>query len=834
MSKQGAFFLSKYEIFQQEHPEKFIKKPFEKKPPKVYDCETCGLWRKCRHPKIQRYGKGRKRILLIGLCPGPTEDRIGVPFVGGTGALIKRIFDSLDVDFDVDCVRTNLASCYPGRDERGRNKEPTKDQIKCCSGRLEKDIQETQPTMIILLGTLAIKALLQVEGSFKFSADMMHGKVIPWHKRNCWVGCSYHPSFFLHRKNSSTDPDDEIVFKNDIANILSYLDKPLPQPLTTEGNECITNVDEAISMLEYFCDSEKPVAFDYEANDLSPYSDDPKMLSVSLSNDPDSGIFIPIEFKDVFNLDERARISIALKNFLQSDARKVIQNYNMEELWSRNILLQSVNNFIWDTMVTAHVLNCHPRTTGLGFQAFEMTGHEYKHMVKHEDIENEPLENLCNYNCWDARYTIMSYYRQKAMLKGNLVKFNDFFTSSLPVLANLKDRGVRIDLKALDELDKDFSAGIEDCKNTILNDAGVKQFEEENNKKFDLNSPAQVGKVLYDIYNVEKLKKTPTKKGSTDKEALQAILDATKNSNVATIIRSLFTYRKIIKVLERIAEYRRLVDHNQYVHPSYSLNIARSYRSSSGGPNIQNVFEHDKMQRQFRKCIVPRPGNIFLEADYSGIEVRVIAMASKDPELARQIIQGIDTHIRWAARIYQKPEDQITYDERYKGKNGFIFASFYGSIAASVARNFPEVSPEHMGKVQEAFWNEYQYVKEWQLRTIGEYKKNGYIELLTGARRPGPLSINMIYNTPIQGVGFHLCLDSLNRIDEEMRKRNLKSNVNIEVHDSIDTDTVPEEIEEVIDIAEKIMCSKRFDWQANIPLEVKWKAGHNWYEMEDL
>jgi len=846
MSKQQVFFLDKWEIFQKEHPEKFSKKGSSRKksPPKVYNCETCGLKERCRSPHIKKYGKGKKGILFVGQCPGYAEDKVGIPFVGAAGGLLKRTCNLLDINLDEDCVRTNIVSCYPGKDGGGKDKDPADHQIKCCSSNLEKDIQEVQPKLIVCFGTLAIKAVLQTRSSIEFSASMVHGKVFPYHKYNCWVGCSYHPAFFLHRKNSDQHPDDEAILAYDLANVLSRLDDPLPQPLTAEGNECITDPDEVISMLEDFCDSEKPVAFDYETNHMvSPYPEGARIKTVALTNDVDSAIFIPLDLKDqttnekIFNLEEQAMIVVALRKFLQSDAPKVVQNYNMEELWGRNLLLQPMNNFIHDTMVTAHVLDCHPRMTGLGFQAFEMTGHDYKGMVDLEDIDSRPLKDVCNYNSWDARYTLMSYYRQKSRLEGNLIKFNDFFTSSIPVLANLTDRGIKIDLNELDNLNTMFSSEMEECKNQILSTEAAKKFEEEKGKELEITSPTQLGQVIYDICKVEKTRKrlTPTRKGATNELVFQEILNTTEDPEVKKIISSLFTYRKNTKVIERVAEYRRLVDSEGFIHPTYNLNIATSFRSSSDGPNIQNVFIHDEEQKKFRRCIVPRPGHIFLEPDYDALEVRVMAMASRDPVLTQQIIDGVDPHRIWASRIFQVPQDQITTSQRYKGKNGFVFPRFYGSVEESIIRYFPEVPKDHMLKVCREFWEEYHYVKEWQLRTISEYRKKGYVELMTGARRPGPLSINKLYNTPIQGPAYHLLQDALNKNEEALLKSKTITCQVAEIHDDILLDTHPDEAEEVIELVEKIMCSKRFDWQRNVPLSVSWDVGiRNWYEMEPL
>lgn len=846
MAKQPAFFMGEWDIFQKEHPERFEKKKRSltgRVSTKVYDCNLCGLSKKCISPKIGRYGEGRKKILVVGQCPGFQEDRNDRNFVGPAGAFLDRNLGYMDINLDVDCERTNVVCCYPGKDAKGYDKDPTKEQIKCCISNLERDIREVQPKLIICLGDVAIDAVLKSSAFTKPpSASLVHGKVFPYHKYNCWVGGSYHPSFFLRRKNRKDVPDDEIIFSYDLANVISYLDDPLPQPLTSEGNRCVTNVDEAVALFERYSNSVNPVSYDYETNMLDSFQASAKLLSVAITNTANSAEFVPIGLGGIFNEEEQVRIMAALGDFVKSDAPKVCQNYYMEELWGRNIVGQSMNHFVRDTMVTAHVVNCNARTTGLAFQAFELTGHEYKSMVKIEKLDEEPLETVCDYNCWDVRYPLMSLHKQNFILDGNLEKFNEFFRKSLVTLANYKYRGIQIDEKALTAVEKEFGTKMTICRKIVEESAPAVKYNAINkDKPFDIDSSTHVGKLLYDIHGLEitRKRKTPSGKGGTSKAVFAEILTTTNDPVVKSILANVSAYRRHVKVLERTTEYRRLVDPSWRIHPSFSLNIARSYRSASDGPNIQNVFNHDEEQRTFRKCIVPglyavQSGGvfyIFLEPDYSGAEICVAAMVSGDPVLTEQIISGIDIHKMWTSRILAIPEEKVTKAQRSNCKAGFFFASIYGSYPESISYSLG-VGREHAIQVQNAFWEEYHFVKEWQLKTIHDYQKTGYVELVTGARRPGPLNINKLYNTPIQGPSYHLLQDACNRIDDEMIVRKLSSFACAEIHDSILLNVKVDELDEVIDLVDTIMCSKRFDWQKDVPMSIGWDIGiANWYEM---
>jgi DNA polymerase I-like protein with 3'-5' exonuclease and polymerase domains len=676
----------------------------------------------------------------------------------------------------------------------------------------------------------------------------MHGLVVYSRKFNCWVASSYHPAFFLRRKNKPGVPNDENLFVFDIAKALSYLGKTPIEPLTEAGNKMLSDTNEAIRAVNEMCESVDPVGYDYETFRLTPFEPEAELLSISFTNKVDLGYFIPFGLvnpatgQKYFNLVEQGYILEAWKRFLTSKTPKLVQNLNMEELWNREYLHQPMSNFIHDTMLAQHVLNCNTLTTSLAFQVFEMCGHDYKEMVNCKDLRKEDPLKIFHYNCWDARYTLMSYYHQLPRLQreGRLLEFNDLLQRGSMVLVELRRRGVLIDVNVLKDLEEKYEKEKKSRVRAMASSPGVVQYLQENVdtrgfKGFNPESTSQMGKILYGVYQVPLFKKTKTERGAADVEALEMIQKKTDNENVKELIKNLFRYRKCGTLLKRAANYRRLMDTACLVHPIFNLHIADTYRSSSDSPNIQNVFKHDKELKKFRRIIIPTPGNILLEVDYSGLEVRVIAMASKDQELTRQIIQGVDTHKRWAGEIYRKPLDLITSDERYESKNGFIFASFYGATADSIARKFPTAPEGHIAFVQDKFWNEFYGVRTWQRRTIEMYRDCGYVEGMSGFRRYGPLTINKLYNTPIQGPAFHLMVGALIQIEKVFAERGLRSRPVFEIHDSVTIDTVPSEAEEMVQIVTEIMCAKRFDWQGIVPLGVEWEVGiTNWYDLTNL
>jgi len=816
----------------------------------TYDCSTCGLSKNCRNPKIKRYGRGKKGILLVDICPGKDEDRYGVPFVGESGQMLRRNLIKLGIDIDEDCVRTNVVACF-------KDEDPTTEQIKACSKNLLQDIHEVQPKLIIAFGDIAINAVLIKPKACGFSgsfyAGMMHGLVIPSKEFGCCVGSSYHPAFYIRRKNDPKVPDDENLLLFDIASALSYLEQPLPHPLTEEGNHLLSDVDEIIAKIESFTDIKDPVAYDYETTCLTPWEKKAQIVSIAFCSNVDSAYFIPLNFinpatfRPFFTENEVFRIKEAWKKFLLSNTSKIVQNLNMEGSWDRIHLGVRTNNVLHDTMLGSHVLHCRKNTASLAFQVYLMTGHDYKEMVNTHNIMASKLENLFHYNCWDSRYTLMAYYYQKPRLEieGRLKEFNDFLVKGEEVLLGLQCRGILIDSKELKALEKKFGEELERRVSEMKRCPGVVKYEEDKKAEFNPESSPQFASILRNHYKViptkeNKLPTTKTGRLCTDEDALPLIMDNVGNLEVKNLIKSLLRFRKCGSILKRAKNYWQNMDSENKVHPAFYL-LTDTFRSSAESPSIQNVYKHDKELMGFRKIVIPSPGRILLEVDESGLEVRVVAMASGDEELIRQIINGIDTHRKWASEIFEKPGKEITYDERYEAKNGFVFKSFYGGTPDAMPRYsdlFSKVSKKHFAYVQEKFWNEYKGVKRWQNRTIETYKKLGYIEAVSGFRRYGPLNINKIYNTPIQGPGFHLCLNSLIHLDYDVNsllaKNGFKSHPLFEVHDSITFDALASEAEDLVKLVSEAMICNWFDWQRNVPMGVDWEIGKNWFELKSL
>jgi DNA polymerase-1 len=819
---------------------------------KVYNCETCKLYQSCQSPKIKRFGKGEKGILIISTAPSRIDDRDGVTFMGNDGDLLRSSLRQLGISLDRDCVRTSVVGCFPGMKNAYMEKEPTETQMKACRGRLLEDIRIVNPQLIICLGTPAIKSVLRPQHlkKVKFNTQLMHGQVLPYHEYGCWVGGAHKPSFYLAREKDQYSPADKNLFLYDLARCVAKLGKKLPKPLDREGCELITDPDEAIAYMEALINNGDPFSFDFETNELHAHLDGTDIYCVSFSTDPAHGVMIPLSLIDengnpYFNDVELSYVCRTLGQLLASDVPKIVQNLNMEDSWSRRFFDTPVVNCIHDTMIGAHVMYCNSKSTGLGFQAFQMRGDDYKEILDVVHFPDASLKDQVTYSVLDSRYTFLAYKRQRRFFERHETLgafFHGFMMRGAKALASYKHRGVRIDLDELAAFEKKYKEEQDRCLADVYGDPKVKAYEVEQEKTFNVDSPAQVGKVIYDGYKIESTKMTKGKNPSTDEATLVEIQKSTKNASVRRLLSNVLRFRKTCSALERVEGYRKVMGADGYIHPNYNLNRAATYRSSASDTNVQNVFKHDPELKKFRRCIKPSEGRVFLEGDQGSLEVRIIAMASNDRELIRQLKEGVDMHMKWAIRLFQKPKSEIDRDtERFWAKNLFVFPSFFGSTADSIAKNMAPlgVTKEHVFKVQAEFWEEFAGVKKWQAENREHYLLNGYLEGVTGFRSHGPLSYNQLVNYPIQGPAFHLVLNGIIRIEEDLVAKmfvdeGIRSLPIIEVHDSVTFDAIPNEITRIVPMVDSIMTHHYFEWQRDVPMVFEWEVGRNWYDMHGL
>lgn len=327
--------------------------------PLIPRCGACGLYEYCESPKMPVSGRGKERILILGEAPGEDEDRQGKQFVGKTGRLLERTLRQLGIDMRKDCWLTNSLICRPPN-----NKTPTDKQLTYCRPNLTKTLEELKPRMVLTFGAPAIKSLLMSIWKEKKVGAMTRwaGWTIPCQKPNMWICPQYHPSFIarLEEKN----PAALLIWKRQLKKALECEGKPWEAaPDFASIVKVIQDTHQAADYILKFRKNKIPIAFDYETNMLKPDYPEAEIVCCSVS-DGATTIAFPWHGEAV------KEMSILLK----SKVPKIGANIKFEQRWTSRILGHGVNNWIWDDMNNAHVLDFRSGITSVKFQAFVRFG----------------------------------------------------------------------------------------------------------------------------------------------------------------------------------------------------------------------------------------------------------------------------------------------------------------------------------------------------------------------------------------------------------------------------------------------------------------------------
>lgn len=433
---------------------------------------------------------------------------------------------------------------------------------------------------------------------------------------------------------------------------------------------------------------------------------------------------------------------------------------------------------------------------------------------------------ICDYACEDADVTL----RLKAPLEKEMAEsevrrvFDEIEMPLMPVLARMERRGVRLDTQALSDTGHLFTERMNQLEHEIFELAG---------HPFLLTSPRQVGEVLFGELKLDpKAKKTKSGQYSTGEE----VLDKLKAKH--PIVEMILAHRALKKLISTyIDALPRLINPKTgHLHTSFNQAVTATGRLSSSNPNLQNIPVRGEDGREIRKAFVPEAGCIFFSADYSQIELRIMAHLSQDPHLVADFREGRDIHAATAARVFHKPIDEITRDERRKAKTA-NFGIIYGISAFGLAERM-EVSRSEAKELIENYFTTYPKVKQYMTDSVEAARTRGYITTAFGRRRylPDITSRNAVVrgyaernaiNAPIQGTAADIIKLAMIRIDRRFSEEALRSQMILQVHDELNFSVYPEELEQVRRIVVEEMESA---YKMSVPLVADCGTGANWLE----
>ena len=511
---------------------------------------------------------------------------------------------------------------------------------------------------------------------------------------------------------------------------------------------------------------------------------------------------------------------------------KVGQNikYDLEVLRSYGVALQGP---LFDTMVAHYLLQPELRHN-MDFMAEVYLNYETVHIDALIGPKGKAQKNMrelapsevYNYACEDADITL----QLKNVLQPKLVEagverlFNEVEMPLIPVLAEMECNGVRIDTAALKETSQVFTERMLQLEQEIYQAAG---------KTFNVASPKQVGDILFgEMKIIDKPKKTKTGQYVTSEEVLQTL--RAKHPIVAHIL----DYRALKKLLGTYVDaLPKLINpRTGHIHTSFNQAVTATGRLSSSDPNLQNIPVRGEDGKEIRKCFIPEEGCEFFSADYSQIELRVMAHLSQDANMLDAFREGYDIHAATAAKIYNKPVSEVTRDERTKAKRA-NFGIIYGITVFGLADRL-NIERAEAKQLIDGYFKMFPQVQQYMEQAKETARANGYVETFFHRRRylpdinSGNATVRAIaernaINAPIQGSAADIIKVAMVRIFQRFQRENIRSKMILQVHDELNFSVLPTEKEQV----ERIVME---EMQAAYPLDVPLVAdsgwGNNWLE----
>ena len=595
---------------------------------------------------------------------------------------------------------------------------------------------------------------------------------------------------------------------------------------TPHEYKLIETEEDARKLFDFFV-TKQILCLDTETTSINPIDAELVGLSFSVEEGKAFYVAIPTERKKAERI-----VNIFKPLYESTKILKIGQNikYDMEVLMNYGVRLAAP---MFDTMLAHYVLQPEQKhnmdilaETLLNYQTIhidELIGPKGKSQKNMRDISPA---GICDYAAEDADITLRLYNVLKPRLKEADVEdlFYNIEMPLVPVLAEMEMNGVLLDTNALAETSKVFTDRMTQIEKNIYELAG---------HQFNIASPKQVGEVLFgEMKIVDKPKKTKTGQYVTSEEVLQQL------RSKAPIVDHILEHRGLKKLLGTYVDaLPKLINpHTGHIHTSFNQAVTATGRLSSSDPNLQNIPVRGEDGKEIRKCFIPEPGCLFFSADYSQIELRVMAHLSGDKNMIEAFREGYDIHAATAARIYKEDINDVTRDQRTKAKRA-NFGIIYGITVFGLAERL-EISRDEAKQLIDGYFETFPQVHDYMEKAKQLAREHGYAETFFHRRRylPDITSHNATVrnfaernaiNAPIQGSAADIIKIAMIRIYERFRREGIKSKMILQVHDELNFSVLPEEKEQV----EKIVLEEMQNaYTLQVPLVADSGWGNNWLE----
>ncbi len=594
---------------------------------------------------------------------------------------------------------------------------------------------------------------------------------------------------------------------------------------TIKKKYTLINNEKELKVLTDKIIKKKDICFDTETSSLNVKL--AEIIGISFSYEKNQAYYIDLNKKT-----QKTYLKYIKKIFSSNNKNFIGHNlkYDLAILKKYDIIINiKKDKTISDTMIIHHLL--HPENShslnnlSINYLNYEkikiedLIGYNKKNQKKLKDIDNTSIANYC---CEDSDITMQLFdiLKEKINDDKNLKSILDVEYQLINVLIDLENNGINIDTVFLKKLSQKYKEKINELEENIFKLA---------NKKFNINSPKQMGEILFDNLKINNKKKTKTGQYSTSEETLINI------KNEHPIINKILEFRTLQKLTNTYIDVLPKLIHENKIHTNYNQTITLTGRLSSNNPNLQNIPIKTDLGKEIRKAFIPSSDNNFiLCADYSQIELRIIAEMSKDKNMQNAFFENIDIHKSTASKIFNINIKNINTNQRRIAKM-VNFGIIYGISAFGLSKRL-KISKKDANNIIKQYFNEYPEIKNYMDKCINYARKNNYIKTFYGRKRflkdinshnetlRSHAERNAI-NSPIQGTAAEIIKIAMIKINNEIINHNLNSKMILQVHDELVFDVQKSEL----NIMSEIIKNKMEDFKEfKTPLQVEIGYGQNW------
>lgn len=810
--------------------------------------------RSVRSPKMRPSGPSDAPVYLLAGSPSADDDAEDRHW---TDEAMAEIVNRLGPSW----VRANVRSNYTVQCRGEEHVAVT----ECCRGRVEADIEEARPLLVVTVGDVAFRwATGASQGATTFRGTPF---VARFGRHECWVFPIVWPNYVHKRKGRKSQW--QLCVEHDARWVRDMYDR-LPEPRFhagpfDKGIRIITGDQPGdIQLLERELReiAQYPhQALDIEATGLRPYMQrNPAILTAAVGTFEHTLAF-PLRISSAGH-DEgwgtAAREQQAMRLFaeyLTASGRKACHNLTFEMEWlAHDFGPEILRRTEWDdTMAGTYVLDGRPGTKSLDVQCRQRYGFFLKDQSR-VDVAREQwwlqhrIKDILRYNGMDTKWTDLLRRDQAPELaaEGALQRQYERHVRLAPALVMTELPGLPVDFDYVRKLDAEMRDTLRDVEKRLLRCTEILDYERRH-KRFEPTNNDMVLHLMKDVLKRPECEREDREGNvtyTTDEEALSAI----PRSEVPSA-RLILEHREVSKLHGTYvlpALQKKWVCRDGRVRSKYSSLVAVTSRLNSEDPNVQNFPK--RKHKRVRGMIYAGRGRWLVPCDYGQIEFRVVGMASGDDNLVKYCWTGYDVHKYWAERMVDEypavkdwivREFEVDWDEkglktlRQEAKNGWVFPQLFGSTTRSCAQrlHLPEDVADDLGA---EFWDEFRGVKKWQETEERFYEKHLYVETMNGHRRRGAMSYNELINLKVQGTAAEIVQAAhvaLSERADACGDPELQPVLN--VHDDLTFDIADENMDAKLPEIAREMCLPRFPW-INVPLVVEVSAGARWDSAEEI